>query len=100
MDSVGTELRKGKMREFGKVNRDDTGKVVRFLTNNGNEFREGDLAICMNSDSKLFMGLSGDNFLRMHYDGGKYEVLPTFKPDIEDLLISQRTLYHMYKNSQ
>ncbi|KAF6630536.1 hypothetical protein H6F38_13980 [Paenibacillus sp. EKM208P] len=73
--------------------KEHTGKVVRFSSNNGNEFRMGDLAICMNGESGLFLGLSGDNFMRMWYESGKFKVMPTLKPEIEELLSKARCKY-------
>jgi hypothetical protein len=70
-----------------------TGKIVRFKGNNGNQFRNNDIAICMDGEEKLFLGLSGENFLRTWYESLSYEILPTFKPDLEELLADARCNY-------
>jgi hypothetical protein len=73
--------------------KEHTGRVVKFTSNHGNEFRTGDLAVCMDGESKLFLGLSGINMMRMWYESGSYEVLPTIKSDIEELLSVVRCKY-------
>lgn len=70
------------------------GKIVRFLSGTGNEFREGEIAVCLNEEERLFLGLQGINVGRVWSETREFEVLETFKPVIENALSEMRNRYH------
>jgi hypothetical protein len=74
-----------------------SGKIVRFTSDVGNEFDKGDIAVCLNGESGLFLGLSGRKFGRAYYESADFEIIEMFVPVIEDLLAEARYRYNNFK---
>ena len=72
-----------------------TGKLVCFVGDNGNEFKNGEIAVCLNGESGLFLGLNGSNFGRVWYESLEYIVIETKKDKIEDLMAEARNKYYL-----
>lgn len=75
---------------------DYTGKIVKFTGRNGNEFRDGDIAVCIDSKAMKFLGLSGSHFMQIKFETMPFETLEDNSPDLETLLSEPRMIYNMY----
>lgn len=77
---------------------DIAGKVVKFTSSHGNEFKEGDIAVCIehNKYSKKFLGLNNDNFGRIWHESNNDYIILT-ENDIIKNMETVRSYYKMGK---